>query len=205
MITDDQLDAIDVVLAGGGGKTTHYFSISKGPAPTLVRDAGFEMLADKPRHNARSPYEKTDWAMRLSDNRCAPVLHILATIKHGTLPPDAIPYWKDKNPTNQTLDNVVLDRKTLKKEPTSGIRSKYGVRAGTKEYWKLYWQDPVNKRRGRETAKRNARKKRQRERERRQKEGVERMEKLLKDAVGEDTEIDIEALAKQALEAADEK
>jgi len=48
-----------------------------------------------------------------------------------------IPFWKDRNPRNESAENVGLVESSTRRRK---LRSTLGVPAGTKEYWKAYRQ-----------------------------------------------------------------
>lgn len=156
-MTSEDVDAIDVVLADGRGVVTTVCDkeISRSVNDTL-REAGFVGYADLRPWRPRSIYERSFWLRRF-DGRCAPELHVLATLVYGRrLRPNDRPYWTDANPDNTSPTNVTIA--TSSPRPT---RSKYG-RSGTPEYWRRYWADPVNKQRARENARKAAQRRRDR-------------------------------------------
>lgn len=67
-----------------------------------------------------------------------PLLYLLATAKFGQWDPkEKFPYWKDRNWTNESIENVALMDETVS-TGAKGRMSQFGVPSGTKEYRKLY-------------------------------------------------------------------
>src|SRR6266576_3101139 len=74
----------------------------------------------------------------LGDGTTTPLLALLAEAKYG--PWDGKRYmavWKDKNCTNESIDNVALVEISSIGSGRGRISS-LGVPSGTKEYWKAY-------------------------------------------------------------------
>jgi hypothetical protein len=146
MITDTQLEIIDSIVSGSGLPTICF---TTHPDRDLLSDEllaeGYVSYAGLPFIKPRSSYERSMW-LRRPDNRCVPELHALAVIKHGALRKGDQPYWLNKDWTDTRSDNVGLVLATTKPS------SKYGVKSGTPEYYRLYNADPMNKARAREAS-----------------------------------------------------
>jgi len=83
--------------------------------------------------------KRRDWynsrLVLLDDGTTRPVLHVLAEERFGPLGSRWKPYWVDKDWTNETMDNVAVS--DMQVEETKRV-TKYGVPAGTPEYYRKY-------------------------------------------------------------------
>lgn len=125
-----------------------------------LRASGFVSYALHEDLHPRKPYERSMWVRR-EDGRSVPELYALAALRYGALSRNASARWKDGQWRNTVVDNVVLAAQAFTSEVDQRVaRNRYGVQAGTPEYRKLYYQDPANKMRQREQARKSAAKQR---------------------------------------------
>lgn len=169
-MTESELTCIDALLALPGLSANSAFDgrpiYCDSVHPEIefhseeLRKAGFISYANLPDFRHRRPYEHSLWVRR-ADNRCVPELYALATIRYGRLTPvpGVQPYWTDKDWRNNNSSNVSVSLPRVSIVPP--ISSKYGVRAGTPEYWRKYYEDPANRAKQRAAAKKHAARKRE--------------------------------------------
>jgi len=104
----------------------------------MTDDDVLKLIADRP---VREPLGKAkQWTrsrLVTTDVGDIPLLYLIAKEVFGDLlTDDVIPYWRDKDWTNESMDNVAL-----MKLPSAKVKSKYGAPAGSPEYQRMYRQE----------------------------------------------------------------
>lgn len=166
MLTETQLKTIDDILALPGPGANKLYTgqplVCTATHPDVdllneeLRSEGWISYAQFPTFRPRRVYERSLWVRR-PDDRIAPELYVLATMKFGELKPGTEPFWADGDWTNNVLSNVAVPTNA---DTSKRILSKYGVRSTTPEYRRIYYSDPTNKARQRTAAREHARRKR---------------------------------------------
>lgn len=159
VLSEEELKSIEVIVSEG-----LQVHCEIHPEVDLLDDhlraSGFVSYALREDFRPRRPYERSMWVRRL-DGRCVPELYALAALKFGVLSRDTSARWVDGHWMNKLLENVGV----LHLGPSPFIdqrvaRNKFGVQAGTPEYRRKYYQDPVNRAKQREQARKSAAKQR---------------------------------------------
>jgi hypothetical protein len=162
-IGEQELQVIDLLT--NEGKPTFSSAVHQEVDlfDEALRAQGFTAYAALEEYKYRSPYRRSLWCRRESDGRCAPELFLLATLRYGLLPLILEPKWLDGNPVHNKIENVMLVQIPGAREEGDGRtkRNKYGVPAGTVEYRKRYYNDPVNREKRKQAARKSAAKSRQ--------------------------------------------
>jgi hypothetical protein len=169
MTTDDIFNFIDLCMSVARSSETKEPLQPPQPIHCAVQSTeydfvdldvpeGIDSFAALPDYMSRRPYEKSQWVRRSSDNRCAPLIYVLAYVKHGTFSPALKPFWTDGDCTNTTPNNVSLMQAGQVHSGTP--RNKYGVRSTSPEYRKRYYSDPANKQRNAENQRKTQARKR---------------------------------------------
>ena len=109
-------------------------------SPAVVALIGDRKIFNPPSFHKRS---KASFLIQEPDGSTVPLLWLVAEKVFGAWDPKiGFPYWKDMDCCNASEDNVAFSRYRL--EPKARV-SKYGVLAGTPEYYRVYNKDPHNK------------------------------------------------------------
>lgn len=117
------------------------------PVTFKTSEQVLQLVAGRQIVDAPSGYRKVTTASRLvqTEDGPIPLLWLIAEAKFGHWDPRThIAYWNDRDPGNESFENVEITPKSLARVAK---KSKYGAVAGTPEYYRRYHQANPDKRR----------------------------------------------------------